>query len=188
MSKKNNKKFVPFAHDNLELKNQFIEWARILKANTEQPEAQLASVIIYTNFVEYLAEHILKTLKHIMYQATYNYFAAIIFVNSSSGSDPKFMWEKLKELDKYEFPDKQDILNLFRQIIEKRNNLFHNLAKTDENELVNFGQDLASIQELSETLFAKINTVYTGLQKILYGVESEAEKKTEDKETQNGTT
>ncbi len=180
MNKKDDK-FVPFIHENLELKNQLIEWARSLK-NKLEPEAQLASVMIYANFTEYLAEHLLETMRYIIYQGSYNQFAGIVFINNDVDTKPVFMRDKLKELSKYEFPDKKQLLTMFTQINKKRNNLFHNLAKADQDQLSEFDSDMQKIQEQTEELFAKINTIYAGLQQILYGVEAKTKEKAEKNE------
>lgn len=172
--KKNNKKFIPLTHDHLSIKNELLQIARNI--GTEENEsfklslqADLASVLIYSNIAEYLAENLLENLNHYIKNSTYKDFAGILFINhSSSDKNNMTLGTVTKELDKFEFPDKTNILKSFKKLSESRNKIFHNLAKSSTDEVIQLLQkDLPDIKDEAEKLINSINTIYAGLQKIL---------------------
>lgn len=162
------KKFQPFIHENLEIKNELIQLARNARVNERKLENDLASVLIYSNIAEYLAENLLETLNHFIYQNSYKDFAGILFVKSVSRPGKMTLNQTVSEIEKFSFPDKENILACLRKIAEARNKIFHNFAKSDLNsikELLN--TDLPIIQDECEAVIIKINTIYAGLNKIL---------------------
>jgi hypothetical protein len=164
---KKKKKFQPFVHDNLEIKNELLQLARKAKESSSI-ENDLASVLIYSNIAEYLAENLLDTLNHFIYTNSYNGFGGILFVESVSRSGKKTLNQTVEELSKFNFPDKVGILDCFRKIAESRNRIFHNFAKSDIDSIKELlEKDLPIIQEECEEVINKINTIYAGLQKIL---------------------
>ncbi|MBP9751478.1 MAG: hypothetical protein KBD19_01280 [Candidatus Moranbacteria bacterium] len=181
MSKKiAKKKFQPFVHDNLDIKNELLQLARKAR-ESKSIENDLASVLIYSNIAEYLAEHLLDTLSHLVYKSSYNSFGGILFVESVSRSGKKTLNQTVEELEKFNFPDKDGIVHCFRKIADSRNRIFHNFAKSDINSIKDLlEKDLPVIQEECEEIINKVNTVYAGLQKILgqqeNGNESQDEK------------
>lgn len=170
MTKKSQKKkFQPFAHDNLEIKNELLQLARNAKTGEKKLENDLASVLIYSNIAEYLAENLLENLNHFIYQVSYINYAAILYVESVSKSNSKMTLNQLiGEIEKFSFPDKENILANFRKIAESRNKIFHNFAKSNLDTIKSLIEnDLPVIQEECEEVITRINTVYAGLQKIL---------------------
>lgn len=166
------KKFKPFEHDDLELKNQLIDYARKIK-DTDTMEAQLGCAMIYASFAEYMAGHLLDNLRHLMYQSTYRDFAALLFVDQrpKKSDKPLTMGGTVGRLKTYGFPDKEAILELLASIGNSRNNLFHNFAKSDVKGFEVLTADIESIKEDSEELFEKINTLYIALRKVLLPAE-----------------
>lgn len=170
MTKKTQKKkFQPFTHDNLDIKNELLQLARNAKTGEKKLENELASILIYSNIAEYLAENLLENLNHFIYQVSYTNYAAILYVESVSKSSSKMTLNQLVgEIEKFSFPDKDNILTNLRKIAESRNKIFHNFAKSDLNTIkLLIENDLPIIQEECEEVITRINTVYTGLQKIL---------------------
>lgn len=161
------KKFVPFSHDNLELKNELIDYARQLR-NKVEFENQLASSFIYASFAEYLAKNLVDNLNYFIYWASYNYFGGIIFFNRQEVKKPQTFGLIINTLSDFEFPDKISIIKLFSEISIARNKIYHTFASSDIKELNEIvSKDVILIQEKSEELLVKINTIYTGLNKIL---------------------
>lgn len=178
---KQKKTFVPFAHDDLELKNQLIDYARVLSVKKDA-EAQLASAMIYASFTEYIAGHLLDNMRYLMYQTTYNQYAGILFVDERDDSEVRMMGKTIHLLQKFSFPDKTDILRLLSEVSKSRNNLFHNFARADLEGLEVLNEDIQTIKERSEEIFQKVNTVYAGLQKILMPEQEMASDLTENDE------
>lgn len=168
------KKFKPFEHDDLELKNALIDYARGISSKTEV-EAVLACAMIYASFAEYIAGHLLDNLRHLVYQTTYRDFAAIVYIDQRSNKETRTMNKVARLLRDFEFPDKRAIIELIEEIARSRNNLFHNFALIDEKKSEVFDGDVKTIRESTEELFTKVNTVYAGLQKILLNPEQASE-------------
>lgn len=166
------KKFQPFTHENLDIKNELLQMARNARPVSGQErklENDLASVLIYSNIAEYLAENLLENLNHFVRESTYRDFAGILYVESvSSDNSNMTLGMTVRQIGKFNFPDKTKILACFRKITESRNRIFHNFAKSDIEtigELVN--KDLPIIQDECEEVITRINTIYIGLEKIL---------------------
>lgn len=168
------KKFVPLTHENLEIKNELLQIARNIQSEENEQfkksiQENLSSVLIYSNIAEYLAENLLENLNHYIKESTYKDFGGILFINSSySDKSNMTLGQIVKELDKFDFPDKVNILKSFKVLSEARNKIFHNLAKSNTEAVVSLlEKDLPTIKEEGEDLVKRINIVYVGLQKIL---------------------
>lgn len=164
------KKFTPFTHDDLELKKELINYARGL-AHKSGFENGLASALIYSSFAEYLAEHLLKNLKHFAYQGTYSLYAGVIFIDErDEGKKPKkaTLGQNIGDLRRFHFPDKDALLNCFNKIAEARNNIIHKFAKEDLQGLQKLIlSDIEIIKTETEEVLSKIDIIYAGLGKIL---------------------
>jgi hypothetical protein len=168
-NKKSAGKFIPFTHDDLELKNQLIGYARLLADKTDA-EAHLACAMIYASFAEYVAGHLLDSLRHLVYQTTYNQYAGILFIDERKvKQDGKGLplGALTKLLQAYVFPDKDEIITLLQGVTKSRNNLFHNFARADADGFGVFDDDILMIKNNTEEVLQKVNTIYAGLGKIL---------------------
>ncbi len=165
--KKPKKIFLPFTHQDLELKNGLLQYARDLKAQVGF-ENQLASGFIYASFTEYLGDHLLENLRYFIHKGTYNQYAGILFIDETTTNDQLTLGKIIEKLEKYSFPDKDGVLELFMEICHARNNIFHNFANSDKSGLEKIiSEDLITIQNKTEELLDKVNVIYVGLQKIL---------------------
>lgn len=168
--------YLPFEHDNLDYINGLINYAREQK-NKDSAESILASAVIYTNLVEYLATHLLKNFKQMTYLLTYHQLRGILFLkNSKSKGAPKTLGPLKNELEGYEFPDKQAFLKDIDEFAKARNNLFHRLFEKDE-EVTKLDSDLIKMQSLAEEILAKYNVIIAGIitvwQKFLLDTQTE---------------
>lgn len=159
---KKDQQFKFFIHENLELKKQLLEIARSKRTN--EP---LASALIYASIAEYLAENLLENLRNLVYRASYEQFAGILFVDERADDSKKTMGHIVRELSKYFFSDKDEVIRLLGRIAECRNNLFHNLAKITPADTHGLDEALRVIPESVEELIYKIDVIYAGFQKIL---------------------
>lgn len=172
--KKQNEKFVPFHHEHLDIKQELLQMARNIKTSEQEQtttniQIDLASVLIYSNMTEYLAENLLESLNYHVKKSTYREFAGILYINCTYSEDSNMtLGALIKELNKFSFPDKENILKSFKKISESRNRIFHNLAKSSLDEIGKLiKEDLPTIKEQTEKLIEKIDIIYAGLQKIL---------------------
>lgn len=176
MKNKQHRKFIPFSHDNLELKNGLINYARDLRQKTGF-ENQIASTFIYISFVEYLANNLLQNLRYFTYLGSYNQYAGIIFIDERDSNKVKTLGQIIGEIDKFNFPDKVEVINLFSEVSTARNKIFHNFASVDLEGLEKIlTDDLVAVQDKTEELLQKINVIYAGLQKILLQPQVEQKK------------
>src|SRR3989339_659624 len=157
-------KFIPWSHENLELKNELLNMARQMRLKTEF-ENQLAATFIYISFVEYLANNLLGNLRYYTYIGSYTQYAGIIFIDERQHRKTRTLGQAIEELTKYQFPDKESIIHLIKIISVTRNKIFHSFATCGIEELRKIvNEDLIDIQEKSEELLQKINIVYVGMQ------------------------
>lgn len=162
-----NSRFVPWSHENLELKNELLNMARQMRLKTGF-ENQLAATFIYISFVEYLANNLLGNLRYYTYIGSYTQYAGIIFIDERQNRKTRTLGQAIEELTKYQLPDKDAIIELIKIISVTRNKIFHSFATCGIEELKKIvDEDLIDIQEKSEELLQKINIVYVGMQKIL---------------------
>jgi uncharacterized protein with HEPN domain len=165
------KRFQPFIHDNLQIKNELLEMARKARNVTSEKKLEdaLASILIYSNIAEYLAEYLFQHLNYFVRESTYKDFAGILYIeNVSTNNSNVTLGGYIKEIQKFNFPDKLKILECFQKICKSRNRIFHNFAKCDIETLTNLvAQDLPIIQDECEELIGRINIIFEGLQKIL---------------------
>lgn len=164
-SEKRNK-FTPLEHQDLEFKHNLINLAKSLRAK-EGFENQLASAFIYVSFAEYIADHLLETLRYFIYDNSYKNFGGIIFVDQRDLGQNRTLGMTIKELEGYNFSDKDGILELLDGICQMRNDLFHSLARVNLSTAQKYTEEMLKIQDLSEKLIDKIDVVYAGLKKIL---------------------
>ncbi len=128
---------------------------------------QLAGVVIYASLTEYLAENLLENLRQLVYYTTYIQYAGILFLDERNDESKRTLGQTVRELEKYYFPDRDEIIRLLKEITESRNNVFHNLAKVDQEKAMEIDADLKSIMENGEELINKIDVIYVGLGKML---------------------
>jgi len=165
--KQEKKKFIPLAHEHLELKNGLINYARELRKKGGL-ENQLALTFIYVSFAEYLANNLLENLRHFIHTGSYNQFAGILFIDERNQDKTKTLGQTIGDLGKFNFPDKQGILRVLSDINQARNKLYHNFISSDPKKMEEIlSTDMVSIQDKTEEVLAKINVIYAGLQKIL---------------------
>jgi hypothetical protein len=159
--------FIPFTHQNLDLKNGLLQYGRELKSKVGF-ENQLASAFIYASFAEYLGDNLLENLRYFVHKGSFNQFAGILFIDESNREEKLTLGQIVSKLKKYSFPDKEKIIELLDDVCDARNNIFHEFAKTDLTGLEKIVLvDLVTIQQKSEELLDKVNVIYNGLQKIL---------------------
>ena len=102
-----------------------------------------------------------------MYQTTYREYAGILFLDERNEESNTTLGRTINRLRRFSFPDREEVLRLLDEICASRNNVFHNLAKVDQQQAVVLGNDLRSITENGEQLIGKIDTIYAGLGKII---------------------
>ncbi len=152
-------KKVPFDHDNLDIKNNLLNLAR-QSWDSGDFEKKLASLIIFASFAEYLAEHLLDTVRYAVERASYQSYGAVIFLKADdTKAKPLNMSDYINRLSNFEFPDKKDTLKLMKTIATARNKLFHDFARITLEEAAIVDKYVEDIKEGTEELITKVNTI-----------------------------
>lgn len=176
--------YIPFEHDNVNYINGLIAFARE-KGKSKETENIIASSVIYANLVEYLASHLLKNMRHMMYLLSYFQMNGVLFVKSDEKkSGSKTLGQLKNELENYEFPDKQDFVKLLEKFNTARISLIHKIMDVkNEQEINKVDNDLSEIQAKAEEILQKYNVIIQGIQNawsINTGVTSNQKQETEN--------
>jgi hypothetical protein len=70
----------PFVHEELEVKQNFLNIARGF-ADNQNAEKQLAAALVYANLADYLGTHLYESLKLACHNATRTFFNGVIVLN-----------------------------------------------------------------------------------------------------------
>ena len=154
--------FIPFLHDNFQFKRNVIDLAR------KQPqtfEGIHTATLIYVNAVDYIALHLLENLRYITYLVTNNELNDIIFF-SNVKKDGIPLGKVMYELEKYEFPDKNDFMSGLTEFGKIRNKLVHNLLSLTPDEINKISDDFEEIKKLSEALLNRYDIMVKGMSSI----------------------
>lgn len=173
--RKARKDFVPLLHQNLDVKNGLINYARELKRKVGF-ENQLASAFIYVSISEYLGSNLLENLRYFVHKGTHEYYSGIVFLEENNKTNEKLtLGHLIDRLRKFSFPDKEGIISALEDICESRNNIFHDFAKQDLSNIEKILEtDVKIIQAEAEKLLHKINIVYGGLETVLFQNKTES--------------
>lgn len=158
--------FVPLHHINVSLKDEILAVARKLKKEADEDYEKLfGASLIYASLSEYLTENLLHNLRYFLYKASHDAYSSIVYYKFND-KDQLPLGPMLKEIQKHEFPNKEEIINLIQKIYRSRNNLFHDFAKSSESELSESFIDIKIICDSAEKLVDEINSLYEGLRKL----------------------
>jgi hypothetical protein len=162
------KKFIPLGHENLDTKKWILSFARELMSK-KGFENGLAAAMLYSSMAEYIAENLLDNLKHFISISSYAKYSGIVFFDQTNEKNkPKMLGNIIGEIDNYVFPDKAGILGCLRKISVSRNSMMHEFAKADMERIKKIIlNDIFIIQNQTEELVTKIDTIYVGLGPIL---------------------
>lgn len=157
--KKNIGTYIPFLHDNFEFKKNVIDLAR---KQTDTFEGIHTATLIYVNAVDYIAQHLLENLISITYLITTNESNGVVFFNEEKIKGLP-LGKTIRELEKYEFPDKKDFMQGLKEFVEIRNRLVHNLLSLTTEQVSKINDDFTKIKELSEGLLNKYDSLTKGI-------------------------
>ena len=157
--------YIPFEHDNLDLKNRLIQFARD-QAKTNKPEGIMAAALIYGNVTDYIASNLIKTFRELIYWTSYYQFSGTLFQKMPDDKKlPKMLGDMIKELENFEFPDHVEFIKCLRLFKDSRNNLFHRLFTLSEEKVKQADQDFVIIKEQAELILQKYNAISQGIAK-----------------------
>ena len=154
--------FVPFTHEDSDSKNKLINFAR--NQDTSKVEGVMAATLIYTNLVDYLAQHLLENLRKMIAISSYKQFKASFYFDPSESKNGQSLGNTIRELGCFGFADKDDFLKLLTSFNKVRIKVIHELMKLNLNANgSNFDTDLANIKRMAEDILAKYNIITSGI-------------------------
>jgi len=159
--------YIPFEHKNIDYINGSLNLAR-QQRQSGTLEGFMASTVIYTNLVEYLANDLLENLDHMISLLSYYSFHATFFVKNREqmrSKSPQTLGQLRNALNNYEFPDSSSFTSLLQKFAEVRNAIFHRLLKRSKEELVQGAADqqFSDLRDIAEEILDKYNTITKGI-------------------------
>lgn len=152
----------PFVHDELEVKQNFLNVAREFAASND-PEKQFAAALIYANLADYLGTHLYESLKLACHNATRTFFNGAIVLNMKDEASLP-MGRVIGGLEIFSFPSKELIVPLLKNIKKNRDKVMHGLLKVPSKTLVNDIDDtFRELCEDVEQLVIYIDDIYRSL-------------------------
>ncbi len=162
--------YIPFEHSNLDYINGSLNLARQQKLSGK-PEGLMASTLIYTNLVEYLATNLLENLHHMVFLFSYHNFNGVFFIKSKEkikSKIPQTLGQLRKVLSNYEFPDSTDFILLLQKFAETRNIIFHRLLTVSDKEIKDGTVDkqFSDLHSMAEEVLDKYNAIVRGITNV----------------------
>lgn len=153
---------APFQHDELEVKQKFLEVARDF-AKAKEVEKELAAAMLYANLCEYLAGHLLESLKQTVFSGSRTFWNGVVYLDARNTSEKLTIGQMTKELRQFGFPSKELIIPLLERITKNRNKVMHNLLRLPASEIAKIDQAIGELFSDSEELIAHIDDIYRAL-------------------------
>lgn len=152
----------PFLHDEIEVKKKFLELARDFSTSKEL-EKELASVMLYANLSEYLAYHLLESLRQVVFSGSKAFWNGVVYYDSRGASEKMTIGQIAIELKTYGFPSKELIIPKLKRIAENRNKVMHNMLRTPGSQLDQIDEAISQLSSDVEDLVDLIDDIYRGL-------------------------
>lgn len=153
----------PFFHEEVEVKQQFLQLARDLYGQSEDIEKLLASAMLYANLCEYLAYHLCESLKQTIFSGSKAFWNGAVYLDLRDTTEKKTIGQIAIELEKYGFPSKEIIKPIIKRIASNRNIIMHNMLRMPANDLDKVDAAIRELVSDSETLIGAIDDIYRGL-------------------------
>jgi hypothetical protein len=153
---------TPFFHEEIEVKKRFLEIARDF-ANSSDIEKELASALLYANMSEYLAYHLLESLKQTVFSGSKAFWNGNVYLDARDTSEKLTIGQIAQELKRYGFPSKELIIPLLRRITTNRNKIMHNMLRLPASEMGQIDTAITELVQDSEQLVNSIDDIYRGL-------------------------
>lgn len=153
---------TPFFHEELEVKQRFLEIARDF-AQSEDIEKELASALLYTNMSEYLAYHLLESLKQTIFSGSKAFWNGTVYLDARDSSEKLTIGQIANELKNYGFPSKELIVPLLQRIAKNRNKVMHRMLRLPADQMGQIDEAIKELVADSEQLINYIDDIYRGL-------------------------
>ena len=151
----------PFYHDNIKQKRAFLELARRYDQLSEaETDIQLkgayvfASALLFMNHADYLAQWFAYSLQELVDRGIESYYYRSITLERKSRDVQKHITigESKDIIKRYNFSDKQQMLELLDKISKARNTIAHQMLKMDPTEFEKFDTNFSDLRDGTEDL------------------------------------
>ncbi len=153
---------TPFFHEEIEVKVKFLNLAREFRTSNEI-EKELASAMLYANMAEYLAYHLIESLRQIIFTGSKTFWNGSVYLDSRNLAEKETIGQIAKQLKKFGFPSKEVIIPLLERIAKNRNKIMHNILRTPASELQAIDESIRQLADDCEELVSAIDDIYRGL-------------------------
>jgi hypothetical protein len=152
----------PFQHNELQLKQQFLQLARDYyeKASSDDASFQdeLAAAVLYMNLADYLAEYLVVGFTEMLVEAMKTYYLGAVSYKPPQGQ--KFNIDKsIGILERYDFSGKEEIMAELKEVKESRNILAHQMLKLKARDTHKIDDAVNNLRNHTETLVVLIDEV-----------------------------
>jgi hypothetical protein len=153
---------MPFAHEDLELKQHFLNLAREFKSKEDSLEHELACALLYMNLADYLAEYLVVGLTDMSKEAMGKNYLGMVTLRSPK-RDSFNIGDSMKHLERFDFPRKADVLEELNKINSARKKIAHQILKTSRLELEDIDKAVHELAVHTEELVIIVDEISVGL-------------------------
>jgi hypothetical protein len=154
---------TPFAHDELAVKQSFLNLARKYKEEINgSTEKELAAGLIYMNLADYLAEYLVVGFSAMAKEAMTKYYLGQVGMTPPQ-TEKLNIGTSMKHLERFDFTSKGDILAELTAINDARKKFAHQIFKTKQSDLKGIDEAVSIIIEHTENLVTLVDNISLGL-------------------------
>lgn len=158
----------PFSHESLEVKKRFLELARKYheKSSKEDEEVSLAfelsAALLYMNVADYLAQYLAYGVSTLAKEAIGHYYHGVISFKTEVFKDIT-IGESIKQLERFEFPRKADVMKVLKDANISRNKVAHTILKVKPEELPVIDEAVRKLKDDTENLIKLVDQIQLGM-------------------------
>lgn len=155
----------PFAHEDLELKQGFLKLARDFYQKAKQHETlenALAAALLYMNLADYLAEYLVLGLEQMSKEAMGKYYLGVVTKKSPVAGNFN-IGNSIKRLKVFQFPQKDDVIEVLEQVNKARIMVAHGIFKTRATHIEQVDLALETLVQHTETLVDLVDEISLGM-------------------------
>ena len=160
---------TPFSHESLEVKQRFLELARNYHEKSRVEEDgeislayELSAALLYMNVADYLAEYLVDGIAMLTQTGTNNYYHGVIAIRPRTRNYLN-IGESIKELKKFDFPQREDILKMLNEVNSARNQVAHQILKVKVEDLDKIDKAVSDLADKTEELVVLVDQIQLGM-------------------------
>jgi hypothetical protein len=153
----------PFAHEDLEMKQEFLKSARNFKDKMgDSVENEFTTALLYMNLADYLAEYLVVGLNAMMGEAMSKYYLGMVKVRPPK-RDKLTIGDSIHQLQRFDFAGKAEILETLITINGARQKIAHQILKIKPDKVQEIDEAARILVESTEQLVDLVDTLSLGM-------------------------